>query len=84
MRLWLTPFAAEDVAYWEANDPAVAHRIEQLFSQLKNGIIEPSHQFTSLALKYPPLLSVKITPEHRMVFERLGDGIIVHQCRHHY
>lgn len=84
VRLWLTPFAMQDVAYWQANDPVVARRIEQLFNQLKNDAPESSHRLTCLALEYPHLLSVKITAEHRMVFERLGDGTIVHQCRYHY
>lgn len=84
MKLWLTPFTAEDAAYWQVNDLAVASKIRQLFNQRKNTAAESAHQFTCLALEYPHLMSVKITPEHRIVSERLGGGIIVHQCRYYY
>ncbi|MES2535279.1 MAG: type II toxin-antitoxin system YoeB family toxin [Pseudomonadota bacterium] len=84
MRLLLTPGAAEDLEYWQSGDPDLAHKIEKIFRGLKHGAAVPSQQITALRLKFPQLMSVKITREHRIVFEQLGNDIIVHQCRYHY
>jgi toxin YoeB len=84
VKVWLTPLAAEDLAYWQSRDPKMGCRIELLLHQLAQNTTMLRHQITSLALRYPQLLSVKISPEDRVVFERLHDAIIVHQCRYHY
>lgn len=84
MKLWLTSAANEDLAYWKANDPATLLRIEQMLRQLRNAEAIPAQLVTPLAIDYPSLLSVRISSEQRLVFERLGDDIIVHQCRYHY
>lgn len=84
MKLLLTPGAAEDLAYWQANDPGFADRINQVLHKLKHGEPLPSHQVTQLPLGVEGLCAVKMSAEHRIVFERLQDDIIVHQCRFHY
>jgi toxin YoeB len=80
----MTPMAAKDFAFWQDTDPVVAGRLTKTLSQLAQADAFPSHQITRLALRFPELMSVRITPEHRVVFERLADDIIVHQCRYHY
>lgn len=84
MRLLLTPGAVEDMEYWQSEDHGMARRIELILRKLEHGTSISSQQIIALRLKFPKLMSVKITPEHRVVFERLGDDIIVHQCRYHY
>ena len=84
MKLLLTPGAAEDLAYWDANDSAFADRIRQVLHKLKHGEALPSHQVTSLPLSLKGLSAVRLSAEHRVVFERLNGDIIVHQCRFHY
>jgi toxin YoeB len=84
MKLLLTPGAAEDLDYWQANDSVFAERIRQILLKLKQGEALPSHQITHLPLALKGLSAVRISAEHRIVFERLHDDIIVHQCRFHY
>lgn len=84
MKLFLTPGAAEDLDYWQANDVDFADRIRQILLKLKQGDALPSHQVTQLPLALKGLSAVRISTEHRIVFERLHDHIIVHQCRFHY
>jgi toxin YoeB len=84
VKVWLTPLAAEDFAYWQDCDPAAACKLAQTLQQLAQRDSFSLHQITRLALRFPQLLSVRISPEHRVVFERLADDIIVHQCRYHY
>ena len=49
-----------------------------------NRFLFPRHRVTPLLLPGMQLLSVKISPEHRLVFECRDGGIVVHQCRYHY
>jgi toxin YoeB len=84
VKLLFTPGAAEDLRYWRSGEPEVAQRVEDVLQQLRNDTPLTLRLATSLKLPFPQLLSVKITPEHRLVFEQLGADIIVHQCRYHY
>ncbi len=84
MRVLLTPNAAQDLTHWRAADPALALRVEDVLRELQHDTQPAVRPATALLLKFPPLLSVKITSEHRLVYERLGRDIIVHQCRYHY
>lgn len=84
MSVWLTPIAAEDLQHWESSDPTMAQRAAHILQQLAQDSAMSRHQVTPLAIRYPQLLSVRISPEHRVVFERIGDDIVVHQCRYHY
>ncbi|AKZ63167.1 hypothetical protein F506_11215 [Herbaspirillum hiltneri N3] len=84
MKLLLTPGAAEDLDYWQANDAVFADRIRQILLRLKQGDALPSQQVTELPLAFKGLSAVRISAEHRIVFERLHGNIIVHQCRFHY
>jgi toxin YoeB len=84
VKVLLTPCAAEDLAYWQSGDPPRAQRIAWILSRLRRDEPVSPHQISALTLPYPKLMSVKIDAEHRLVYERLGDRIIVHQCRYHY
>ena len=84
MRVLFTPGAAEDLAHWRTGDPAMMRQIEDVLHELRHDTPLAARLATSLALDFPPLLSVKITSEHRLVYERLEHDIIVHQCRYHY
>jgi len=83
MKLLLTPGAAEDLDFWHATDRPFAEKICQILRKLKHGQPLPGHQITRLPLNLSGLNAVRISAEHRIVFERLRDDIIVHQCRFH-
>lgn len=84
MKLLLTPGAAEDLDYWQATDASFADKIRQVLHKLKHGEALPGHQVSELPLSLKGLSAVRISSEHRVVFERLNGDIIVHQCRFHY
>lgn len=83
MKLLLTPGAAEDLDFWQATDPEFAEKIRQILHKLKHDQPLPGHQITKLPLKLSGLSAIRVSAEHRIVFERLRDEIIVHQCRFH-
>jgi toxin YoeB len=62
----------------------MANRIRQLLRKLEQGLELPAHQQTQLKFGSLFLMSVKLSAEHRLVLEPLGEQIIVHQCRFHY
>jgi toxin YoeB len=78
------PGATEDLGHWNAGDPALARWIEGVLHDLRHDASLPARMATPLTLQFPRLLSVKITAEHRLVYEQVGGDIIVHQCRYHY
>ena len=84
MTLLFTPAAKEDLDYWEQRDEPMANRIWQLLHKLEQGLALPAHQQTRLKFGSLFLMSLKLSAEHRLVFEPLGERIIVHQCRFHY
>lgn len=84
MKLRFTRQAQEDLDYWENCDPDLARRIQNLLKQLERGLELPAHQLVNLKFGEISLTSVKIAPEHRLVFEPSGEQILVHQCRFHY
>jgi len=74
MKLLLTPGAAEDIAYWQANDLGLATQIAQVLHKLKHQLPLPVHQVTALPLQGAQLSAVKLSSEHRVVFEHLACG----------
>lgn len=84
MTVWLTSHAREDLDYWRRSEPAMAQRVDRLLTRLASGHKLPALACTRLEFGVVSLLSVKISPEHRLVLEALGGDMIVHQCRFHY
>ena len=84
MKLRLSLQAQEDLDYWVSCDPELARRIRALLERLEKGQDLPALQQVNLKFREISLTSVKIAPEHRLVFEPSGEQILVHQCRFHY
>ncbi|MEY3262544.1 MAG: hypothetical protein RL717_21 [Pseudomonadota bacterium] len=84
MTVLLTSLAQEDLDYWDQCDQHIAQRIRQLLDRLANGPALARHQQSALQFGSIFLSAVKITSEHRLIFESLGDKLIIHQCRFHY
>lgn len=84
MTLWLTAHARDDLEYWRRVEPAIARRVEKLLDRLVSDGKLPDLASSRLEFGLVSLLSIKISPEHRLVLEALGEELIVHQCRFHY
>ena len=84
MRLVFTPQAWEDYTYWQRNDRALVARINRLIDDAlrhpTTGIGKPER------LKYGigNAWSRRITEEHRLVYQLVGDDLPVLQARYHY
>lgn len=84
MRLVFTPQGWDDYTYWQKVDRAVLKRINRLIDDTVRdpaaGIGKPE------ALKYgvSGSWSRRITDEHRLVYQVLGDDVVILQTRYHY
>ena len=84
IKLQMTQQAQEDLAYWEQHDQTMASSVLKLLGKPEQGHTFPAQQATQLKFGKLCLTSLKISTEHRLVFEPLGEQFVVHQCRFHY
>jgi len=84
VNLIFSPQGWEDYLYWQQNEPEVILRINLLIKDIMRsphaGIGKPE------PLKYAlkGFWSRRITSEHRIVYRKVGDQILIAQLRYHY
>jgi toxin YoeB len=84
VRLVFTPQGWEDYTYWQRADRALVKRINRLLDDAlrdpTSGIGKPE------VLKYgiAGARSRRINEEHRLVYQVLGEDLVVLQARYHY
>ena len=84
MDLVFAPQAWEDYLHWQGTDPQIVSRVNLLIKEITrtpySGIGKPEklkHAFTGY-------WSRRITAEHRIVYRRSGNQILIAQLRYHY
>ncbi len=84
MNLIFAPQAWEDYAFWQATDPKMVTRINQLIREILSdphrGIGKPE----PLRHAFRGYWSRRIDSEHRMVYKVVEEGIPIAQLRYHY
>ncbi|QNB06194.1 type II toxin-antitoxin system YoeB family toxin [Herbaspirillum frisingense] len=83
-RLWLSPMARQDLAWWRRHDRVTARALLGLLRRLQDDTPLPAVRMTRLPLRLPGLWAIRLCGEHRIVIERMPGIVIVHQCRFHY
>ena len=84
MRLVFTPQGWEDYTHWHLNDRAVVIRVNRLIDDAlrhpRTGMGKPE------PLKYGIVgaRSRRITEEHRLVYQIVGEDFVILQARYHY
>jgi toxin YoeB len=82
--LVFAPQAWEDYLYWQRTDPHVVLRINLLIKEIVRnpsiGIGKPE----PLKHAFAGYWSRRITSEHRIVYKRSGNQILIAQVRYHY
>jgi toxin YoeB len=78
------PQAWEDYTYWQANDPKMVTRINQLIKDIlrnpHSGIGKPEPLKHALRGYW----SRRIDSEHRIVYKPVEGAILIAQLRYHY
>ena len=84
MNVSFTPLAWEEYLYWQQTDPQILKRIHELIKDIRRsssgGIGKPEPLKHALQGYW----SRRITSEHRMVYKKIGDQILIAQLRYHY
>lgn len=84
MNVSFTPLAWEEYLDWQQTDPQILKRIHELIKDIKRsssaGIGKPEPLKHALRGYW----SRRITSEHRMVYRKIADQILIAQLRYHY
>ena len=84
MKLIFAAEAWEDYHYWQKQDRRMVERINKLIAETQRepfgGLGKPEPLKHALA----GFWSRRITEEHRMVYKRDGDALLLAQLRYHY
>lgn len=84
MNLVFAPDAWEDYLFWQQNDPRTLSRINLLIKEItrtpSSGIGKPEPLKHALKGYW----SRRITSEHRIVYRKVGDQLLIAQLRYHY
>ena len=84
MNLTFSPQAWEDYTFWQATDPKIVSRINQLLKDITrsphSGIGKPE----PLKHAFRGYWSRRIDSEHRLVYRTVEGGILIAQAKFHY
>ena len=84
MNVAFTPQAWDEYLYWQRSNPQILARIHELIKDIKRhpstGIGKPE----ALRHALRGYWSRRITSEHRIVYKKTGDQILIAQLRYHY
>ena len=84
MNVAFTPQAWDEYLYWQETNARMVARIHQLIKDIRrdpsSGIGKPEPLRHALAGYW----SRRITSEHRIVYRKTGDQIVIVQLRYHY
>jgi toxin YoeB len=84
MNVAFTPQAWEEYLYWQRTDPQILARIHELIKDIRrnphSGIGKPEPLKHALQGYW----SRRITSEHRIVYKRFDNQILIAQLRYHY
>ena len=84
MNITFAPQAWEDYEFWQATDPKMVSRINQLIKDIlrdpHSGIGKPE----PLKHAFRGYWSRRIDSEHRIVYKPVEGGILIAQLRYHY
>jgi toxin YoeB len=84
VNLVVAPQGWEDYLYWQRNDPEMLSRINLLIKDIMR------HPYAGIGKPEPlkhalqGFWSRRITSEHRIVYKKVGNEILIAQLRYHY
>jgi toxin YoeB len=84
MNVAFTPQAWEDYLYWQRIDPEIVGRIHILIKDIKRNPFAGIGKPEPLRHVLQGFWSRRITAEHRIVYRKWDDQILIAQLRYHY
>jgi toxin YoeB len=83
MNVAFTPQAWDEYLYWQRN-PQILARIHELIRDIKRNPYAGIGKPECLKHGLQGYWSRRITSEHRIVYKKAGDGLLIAQLRYHY
>ena len=84
MNIAFTPKAWDEYLYWQQTDAQILARIHELIKDIKRNPYHGIGKPEPLRQALQGYWSRRITAEHRIVYQKAGDEIIITQLRYHY
>lgn len=84
MNVAFTPQAWEDYLYWQKVDRETVSRIHSLIKEIMRNPFSGIGKPEPLRHALQGFWSRRITSEHRIVYKKLSDQIVIVQLRYHY
>lgn len=76
--------AWEDYLYWQEVDKKIIKRINKLIKEIERTPFEGIGKPEALKYSLQGFWSRRITDEHRLVYEIVGEQLYIASCRYHY
>jgi toxin YoeB len=84
VNLVFAPQAWEDYLYWQRSDPAIVSRINLLIKEMMRDPYARIGKPEPLKHALQGYWSRRLTSEHRIVYKKVGDQLLIAQLRYHY
>ena len=84
MKLVFSEQAWEDYLHWQAHDPKLLDRLNQLIVECTRTPFAGTGKPEPLRGPLSGWWSRRINLEHRLVYRPAGDSLLIAQCRYHY
>ena len=75
--------AWEDYLYWQQHNPVILQRINTLIGEILQNPRTVWRKSALLGEDFTRVRSLRITPEHRLIYSIQSHALIILQCRYH-
>ncbi len=84
MRLIFVDESWEDYLYWQNTDKKILEKINNLLKDISRNPFSGIGKPEPLKFKYQGFWSMRISGEHRLIYQVRDGDILVAKCRFHY
>jgi toxin YoeB len=84
MNVAFTPQAWEEYLYWQRTDPQIVSRIHDLLRDIRRNPYHGIGKPEPLKHALQGYWSRRITSEHRIIYRKMSDHVLITQLRYHY
>ena len=84
MRITFSKNSWEDYTSWQTEDIKMLKKINELIKDIQHTPYEGIGKPEPLKYDLAGLWSRRIDREHRLVYQVIGDELLVYSCRYHY
>ena len=84
MRITFSKNSWEDYTSWQTEDIKMLKKINELIKDIQRTPYEGIGKPEPLKYDLAGLWSRRIDREHRLVYQVIGDELLVYSCRYHY